>query len=278
MEIPKFIKGVAKYFTYASDSGETTPTTQADLQELMKNNNTILECLVDGLWQPDKEMQLGQIVRSPNMPANTVAKVTSVGVTGTTEPEWPETVEATVSDGSVTFTMVTNIINSYTKTEIDAKMEDKADLLDGKVPTDQLPEMDYVPKTGDTTIKGKLSVESPAEDSNNNEVATTSWVKTLIEKYIIDNILSICGVTYLLEQNGYVRIGILRNFTVQWGKSTGKTTNFPIAFTVSALKGFTQYNETGNATGNADQTVTSLSKTSITTYREYGYNYWVIGY
>ena len=43
MEVPKFIKGVAKYFTYASGSGETTPTTQADLQELMKNNNTILE-------------------------------------------------------------------------------------------------------------------------------------------------------------------------------------------------------------------------------------------
>lgn len=232
MEIPKFIKGVAKYFTYASSSGETTPTTQADLQELMKNNNTILECLVDGLWQPDKEMQLGQIVRSPNMPANTVAKVTSVGVTGTTEPEWPETVEATVSDGSVTFTMVTNIINSYTKTEIDAKMEDKADLVDGKVPTDQLPEMDYVPKTGDTTIKGKLSVESPAEDSNNNEVATTSWVKTLIEKYIIDNILSICGVTYLLEQNGYVRIGILRNFTVQWGVGAASTNiMLPIPYT-----------------------------------------------
>lgn len=113
MEIPKFIKGVAKYFTYASDSGETTPTTQADLQELMKNNNTILECLVDGLWQPGKEMQLNQIVRSPNMPANTVAKVTSTGTTGTTEPEWPETVEATVSDGSVTFKMVENITNTF---------------------------------------------------------------------------------------------------------------------------------------------------------------------
>ena len=113
MEIPKFIKGVAKYFTYASDSGETTPTTQADLQELMKNNNTILECLVDGLWQAEKEMKLNQIIRSPNMPANTVAKVTSVGVTGTTEPEWPETVEATVSDGSVTFKMVENITNTF---------------------------------------------------------------------------------------------------------------------------------------------------------------------
>lgn len=105
MEVPKFIKGVAKYFTYASGSGETTPTTQADLQELMKNNNTILECLVDGLWQPEKEMKLNQIIRSPNMPPNTVAKVTSAGTTGTTEPEWPETVDATVSDGSVTFTM-----------------------------------------------------------------------------------------------------------------------------------------------------------------------------
>ena len=64
----------------------------------------------------------------------------------------------------------------------------------------------------------------------------------------------------------------------QWGKSTGQTTTFPIAFTVSALNGFTQYNETGNATGNADQTITSLSKTSITTYQGYGYNYWVIGH
>lgn len=147
MEVPKFIKGVAKYFTYASGSGETTPTTQADLQELMKNNNTILECLVDGLWQPEKEMKLNQIIRSPNMPANTVAKVTSMGTTGTTEPEWPQTVDATVSDGSVTFTMLTNVIVSYTKTETDAKLEDKADLVNGKVPTNQLPEMDYVPNS-----------------------------------------------------------------------------------------------------------------------------------
>lgn len=147
MEIPKFIKGVAKYFTYASDSGETTPTTQADLQELMKNNNAILECLVDDLWQPGKQMNLNQIIRSPNMPANTVAKVTAVGTTGKTEPEWPQTVDATVSDGSVTFTMLTNVIVSYTKTETDAKLEDKADLVNGKVPTNQLPEMDYVPNS-----------------------------------------------------------------------------------------------------------------------------------
>ena len=228
MEIPKFIKGIAKYFTYASDSGETTPTTQADLQELMKNNNTILECLVDGLWQPEKEMQLNQIIRSPNMPANMVAKVTAAGTTGTIEPNWIETVGTTVSDGNVTFTMFANIINSYTKTETDAKLKDKADLVEGKVPIGQLPEMDYVSKTGDTTIDGILSVTSPPADSNNEEVPTTSWVRTLISKYIVDNILSICGVTYLLEQNGYVRVGILGGFTVQWGTSVS-----PIIFSIS---------------------------------------------
>lgn len=120
MEIPKFIKGIAKYFTYASDSGETTPTTQADLQELMKNNNTILECLVDGLWQPEKEMQLNQIIRSPNMPANMVAKVTNVGTTGTIEPEWTEMPDTSVSDGSVTFIMCPLIFSIATQAEAEA--------------------------------------------------------------------------------------------------------------------------------------------------------------
>ena len=83
-------------------------------------------------------------------------------------------------------------------------------------------------------------------------------------------------VDSLLAQNGYVKFA--NGLILQWGKSTGQTTNFPIAFSVAALKGFAQYNETGNATGNADQTVTGLSKTSITTYRGYGYNYWVIGH
>lgn len=278
MEVPKFIKGVAKYFTYASGSGETTPTTQADLQELMKNNNTILECLVEGLWQPEKEMKLNQIVRSPNMPANTVAKVTSAGTTGTTEPEWPETVYTTVSDGGVTFTMVANITNSYTKTETDAKLEDKADLVDGKVPAGQLPEMDYVPKNGDTTIKGILSVTSPSADSNNGNVATTSWVRTLISKYIVDNILSICGVTYLLEQNGYVRIGILKNFTVQWGCVVGGINTFTVTFSLTYIVPFGA-TASGAATapdaGNTE--VAELTNTGFTLRRSTSGNpvYWV---
>ena len=36
-------------------------------------------------------------------------------------------------------------------------LQNKADLVDGKVPTNQLPEMDYVPKVGDTEIEGILT-------------------------------------------------------------------------------------------------------------------------
>lgn len=265
MEIPKFIKGVAKYFTYASDSGETTPTTQADLQELMKNNNAILECLVDGLWQPEKEMQLNQIIRSPNMPANMVAKVTAAGTTGTIEPNWIETVGTTVSDGNVTFTMFANIINSYTKTETDAKLKDKADLVEGKVPIGQLPEMDYVSKTGDTTIDGILSVTSPPADSNNEKVPTTSWVRTLIQNYIVDNILSICGVTYLLEQNGYVRIGILKNFTIQWGIISNNKAIFPLVFNVFVSSALLLSRGSGTGTWYGDSSNTTLTGISCVT-------------
>ena len=63
----------------------------------------------------------------------------------------------------------------------------------------------------------------------------------------------------------------------QWGKSTGQTTTLPIAFPTAAFRGYAQYNETGSATGNADMTVT-ITRTTIKTYRDYGYNFWAAGH
>lgn len=63
----------------------------------------------------------------------------------------------------------------------------------------------------------------------------------------------------------------------QWGKSTGQTTTLPIAFPTAAFRGYAQYNETGNTTGNADMTVT-ITRTTIKTYRNYGYNFWAVGH
>lgn len=72
MQIPKFIKDIKKYFMY---EGSATPTTQDDLQAYMKNEHETLECLVDGLWQPETEYQAGHVVRSPNMPKGIDARV-----------------------------------------------------------------------------------------------------------------------------------------------------------------------------------------------------------
>lgn len=80
MQIPKFIKDIKKYFMY---EGSATPTTQDDLQAYMKNEHETLECLVDGLWQPETEYQEGHIVRSPNMPKGIEAKVKTGGYSAT---------------------------------------------------------------------------------------------------------------------------------------------------------------------------------------------------
>ena len=86
-----------------------------------------------------------------------------------------------------------------------------------------------------------MSVTSPSADSNNGNVATTSWVRSLISKYIVDNILSICGVTYSLGNSGYVRVGIIKNFTIQWGYNQANllagniTIAFPITYSNAAF-------------------------------------------
>lgn len=99
MQIPKFIKDIKKYFMY---EGSATPTTQDDLQAYMKNEHETLECLVDGLWQPETEYQAGHIVRSPNMAAGFIAVAKNAGYSATNEPDWNTTVREVI-DGSITW-------------------------------------------------------------------------------------------------------------------------------------------------------------------------------
>lgn len=99
IQIPKFIKDTLKYFQY---EGSPNPTTQDDLQAFMKSDHSVLECLVDGLWQPETYYKENHIVRSPNMPAGYTARCTTAGSSGTNEPDWGT---ATVTDGSAKWKM-----------------------------------------------------------------------------------------------------------------------------------------------------------------------------
>lgn len=104
MEVPKIIVATdADDYQYENSSN---PTLQHIFIELNKNNNQVLNCLAQQLWQPSTAKVINQIVYSPNMGANLVAiATTQSGTTNLIEPTWPGE-GSTVTDGSVTWLMI----------------------------------------------------------------------------------------------------------------------------------------------------------------------------
>lgn len=100
MTLPK-IKNFTDYNHYPSDP---QPTTDADMQDYMLNQNDILTALTKRLWQPQTAYELGDIVASDAMADGLVAVCTIAGVTSDIEPEWGVN-EATVIDNSCTWIM-----------------------------------------------------------------------------------------------------------------------------------------------------------------------------
>ena len=100
MSLPK-IKDFNDFNHYPSDP---QPTTDADMQDYMQNQNDILNALTKRLWQPQTEYKLGDIVASDAMADGLVAVCTIAGVTSDIEPEWGAN-EAAVIDNSCTWIM-----------------------------------------------------------------------------------------------------------------------------------------------------------------------------
>lgn len=100
MTLPK----IKKFTDYNHYPDEAQPTTDADMQDYMLNQNDILGALTKRLWQPQTEYKLGDIVASDAMADGLVAVCTIAGVTSDIEPEWGVN-EATVIDNSCTWIM-----------------------------------------------------------------------------------------------------------------------------------------------------------------------------
>lgn len=100
MTLPK----IKKFTDYNHYPDEAQPTTDADMQDYMLNQNDILGALTKRLWQPHTEYKLGDIVASDAMADGLVAVCTIAGVTSDIEPEWGVN-EATVIDNSCTWIM-----------------------------------------------------------------------------------------------------------------------------------------------------------------------------
>lgn len=100
MTLPK----IKKFTDYNHYPDEAQPTTDADMQDYMQNQNDILNALTKRLWQPQTEYKLGDIVASDAMADGLVAVCTIAGVTSDIEPEWGAN-EAAVIDNSCTWIM-----------------------------------------------------------------------------------------------------------------------------------------------------------------------------
>lgn len=95
-------------------------TTEQQFQEYLKNQYAVMYSLVSmALWQPGTNYIKGHVVLSPNMPANTIARVTTAGTSGDAEPVWGA-VGSTISDGTAAYIMLPRTIEFATQAEVTA--------------------------------------------------------------------------------------------------------------------------------------------------------------
>lgn len=81
------LQSTAGMFDYPDPANPSKGTTEQQYIEFEKNKHSVLSSLVtDELWQPSTAYTVGQVVKSPNMPANVVARVVTAGTSAAAEP------------------------------------------------------------------------------------------------------------------------------------------------------------------------------------------------
>ena len=105
---------------YPDASDASKGTTEQQFQEWLKNQNHVLGDVVKStIWQPSTAYEAGQIIGSPNMTPNVVAKVTTGGITGSFEPVWGDVGES-LNDGTVSYVLVPQTITSASMDDVAA--------------------------------------------------------------------------------------------------------------------------------------------------------------
>ena len=116
----KKLQTLAGILDYPDPNDASKGTTEQQFQEYLKNHYAVMYSLVAmSLWQPGTNYIMGQVVLSPNMPANTIARVTAAGSSGAAEPMWGS-VGSTISDGTVTYIMLPRTVDFATQGEVTA--------------------------------------------------------------------------------------------------------------------------------------------------------------
>ena len=116
MATTKLTTDVEQYLKWAGADG----TTQQQYQEFVRNMyGTLSDVVKITMWQPNTSYPAGAVLVSPDMPGNTLARVSVAGTTGTVIPTWGAAGD-TVGDGTVKWTMLRRTIDYATQEEVTA--------------------------------------------------------------------------------------------------------------------------------------------------------------
>uniref|UniRef100_UPI004028F935 hypothetical protein n=1 Tax=Dialister sp. TaxID=1955814 RepID=UPI004028F935 len=114
------LQSTAGMFDYPDPANPSKGTTEQQYIEFEKNKHSVLSSLVaDELWQPSTFYRTGQVVKSPNMPANVVARAVTEGTSANAEPFW-SSAGHTIADGTVVWAMLYRTIDYATQAEVTA--------------------------------------------------------------------------------------------------------------------------------------------------------------
>lgn len=160
------LQSTAGMFDYPDPANPSKGTTEQQYIEFEKNKHSVLSSLVaDELWQPSIAYKVGQVVKSPNMPANVVARVVTAGTSAAAEPVW-SSAGHTMADGSVVWAMLYRTIDYATQEEVTAgtnktKIVTPA-MLGRTIKTDLASENAGILNAADKTVVGGVTGILPA--------------------------------------------------------------------------------------------------------------------
>lgn len=232
---------------YPDPNDASKGTTEQQFQEYLKNHYAVMYSIVAmSLWQPGTNYIVGQVVLSPNMPANTIARVTDAGSSGDAEPVWGS-VGSTISDGTVTYIMLPRTIDYATQAEVtegtDTSKIVTPAMLGRTIKTDLASENAGILNAADKTVVGGvtgiLPVAHGGTGTDSLANVTVGKAGTLVGDAGLWNYLHRLGINPTLPTTNAAlnALGVFMSYFTQKNKIANQPTQYGQLLNLPADKG-----------------------------------------
>lgn len=244
----KKLQTTAGMFDYPDPANPSKGTTEQQYIEFEKNKHSVLSSLVaDELWQPSAAYKVGQVVKSPNMPANVVARVVSAGTSADAEPVW-SSAGHTMADGTVTWAMLYRTIDYATQEEVTAgtntsKIVTPA-MLGRTIKTDLASENEGTLNAADKTVVGGvtgiLPVSHGGTGTDSLANVTVGKAGTLVGDAGLWDYLHRLGLNPTLPTTNAAlnALGVFMSYFTQNDKIANQPTQYGQLINIPADKGY----------------------------------------